>query len=286
MIEQRSPEWFAQQRGRLTASLAGAALGLSPNMSKEAAFRALGRSMHGLDDEFEGNVATEWGSANEDLAKAAYELETGNTVAPAEFVPYSDWSGASPDGYVGPNGLVEFKCPFGLREDENPEFKPIEDQLHYYARVQLQMFFCGKNWCDFFQWTPYGMKIERVNPDPDWIAQSLAVLKKFWDDAKAAPKAEFKEPMRKLIDTPEAVRLVREYDELSEAIDNAKTRQEDIIARMVEVSKGKNAKIAGRNFTLAKRKGSVSYAEAIKELVPDADLEKWRGKPSESWQLK
>ena len=30
---------------------------------------------------------------------------------------------------------------------------------------------------------------------------------------------------------------------------------------------------------------AISYAKAIAELAPGADLEKWRGKPSSSWRL-
>jgi len=79
--------------------------------------------------------------------------------------------------------------------------------------------------------------------------------------------------------------LVAEYDELSDAIENATARKKDIIIRMAEMSGGKNADMAGRKLTLVKRAGSVAYAKALKELAPDADLEKWRGKASESWRL-
>ena len=48
---------------------------------------------------------------------------------------------------------------------------------------------------------------------------------------------------------------------------------------------GKNADVHGRKLTLVKKQGSISYAKAIKELLPDADLEKWRGKETESWRL-
>jgi len=55
---------------------------------------------------------------------------------------------------------------------------------------------------------------------------------------------------------------------------------------MVTLAGGKNALLAGRKLTLTERKGSISYAKAIKELCPKADLEKWRGKPSSSWGLR
>lgn len=286
MTEQRTEAWFAARRGRLTGSMAGAALGLAPYMSQDDCLRALVRDMHGFPSEFEGNIATEHGNNMEPQAVSAYELLTGNTVQDAPFVPFEDWSGASPDGYVDDDGLIEIKCPFGLRKDANPAFKSIEDQPHYYAQIQLQLHYTGREWCHFYQWTPHGEMLEVVKYDGAWINETLPKLKAFWWKAKEADPAEFEGPKRKLIDTPEAERLVAEYDELQEAIDNASDRKKDIIARMVEMSGGKNAEVAGRNLTLVKRVGSISYAKAIKELLPDADLEKWRGNPSESWQVK
>ena len=283
---QRTEEWYAARKGRLTASMAGAALGLAPYQSQDDCLRALVRDMHGMPSEFEGNIATEYGNANEELARAAYEMETGNTVRPAGFVAMEDWSGASPDGYVGDMGLLEIKCPFGLRKDPSPVFKSIKDQPHYYAQIQVQMFATSKTWCDFWQWSAHGFMLEVVKYDGAWLNENLPKLKAFWWKAKKSDPADFEGPKRALIDTPEAARLIAEYDELSEAIDNANDRKKDIIARMVEMSGGKNAVVAGRNLTLVKRPGSISYAKAIKELAPDADLEKWRGKASESWQVK
>lgn len=287
-MEQRTPEWFEARKGRVTASSAGALLDLAPYRSKEDAFRDLVRSINDLPSEFGGNVATEWGNANENLALAAYEFETGNVVEPAGFVPWDTWLGASPDGFIDApinsdaEGLLEIKCPFGVRKDENPTFKSIHDQPHYYAQVQIQMFCTDRSWCDFWQWTPSGNKLERIERDSEWLDKNLPTLKAIWDDAKNADPELYKGPKRPTYDTPEAERLVGEYDELSEAIENASARKKDIIARMVKISKGKDAIIAGRNLTLVKRKGAVSYAKALKKYAPDADLEPFRGKESES----
>ena len=286
MTEQRTPKWMTARKGRLTGSMVGAALGLAPYQSKEDCFRALVRSMHDMPSEFEGNIATEYGTNMEPQARSAYELRTGNTVQDAGFVPYDDWSGDSPDGYIGQDGLIEIKCPFGLRKDPSPEFKSIHDQPHYYAQMQWQLLVTDRSWCDFYQWSPHGDRLETVVYDPTWIAENLPRLHNFWWAASEADPAEYEGPRRKVVDTPEAAKLVAEYDELSDAIDNAAARKKDILARLVDMSGGKNAEVAGRNLTLVKSKGSVSYAKALKAIAPDADLEPYRGKPSESWQLK
>ncbi len=286
MTEQQTPEWFEARKGRLTGSLAGAALGFAPYMTQDDCLRSVVRSMNDMPSEFEGNIATDWGNNNEDLARSAYEMETGNTVEPAGFVPFEDWSGVSPDGYLRHHALIEIKCPFGIRKDADPVFKGIEDQPHYYAQIQLQLHATGRLFCHFFQWTPHGHQIEVVHYNAEWMAENLPKLKAFWWKAREANPAEFEGPKRKVIDTPEAANLIAEYDELRDAIDNANERKKDIVDQLVIMSSGKNAEVAGRNLTLVKRKGSISYAKAIKELLPDADLEPWRGKASEGWQIK
>lgn len=286
MIEQRSPEWFAARKGRLTGSIAGACLDLAPYMTKDAAFRVLVRSMHDMPDEFQGNIATEYGANNEDGAVLDYELETGRSVTPAPFVPWNNWLGASPDGYVGDDGLIEAKCPFGLRKDENPQFKSIADQPHYYAQVQVQLFVTGRSWCDFWQWSPHGTNLERVTYDGAWIDDNIPTLLAFWQDAKAADPADYEGLVRPTIDTPEALRLVQEYDDLKDAIDNATERKKEILAEIVRIANGKNAEVAGRKLTLTIRKGSIAYAKALNAAAPDFDVEPYRGKGSESWGLK
>lgn len=285
-MEQRSPEWFAARKGRITASLVGGLLECAPYMSKDDAFRSLVRSIYDMPSEFEGNIATEWGNNNEDTARRAYELETGNDVTPEGFIAFEAWAGASPDGLIGKDGMLEIKCPFGIRKDNPPEFKKAADQPHYYGQMQFQMFCAGRSWCDFFQWAPHGSKLERVTYDGAWINENVPKLQAIWGRAKDADRLEFEGPRRKVIDTPEADRLIAEFDELSEAIDNASDRKKDIITRLVEMSGGKDASVSGRNLTLVKRKGSVSYAKALKALAPNADLEPYRGKGSESWQVK
>ena len=182
--------------------------------------------------------------------------------------------------------MLEIKCPFGQRKTDPPDFKSIDDQPHYYAQMQIQMYCTGRMWCNFYQWSPRGTKLERVNYSEDWIDENLPELHEIWKRAKDADPADFVGEKRQEYDTPEAAKLVAEYEELSEAIELAEYRKKDIMARMVGMSGKRDAVIGGRNLTLVKRKGSVAYAKALTAIAPDADLEPYRGNASESWQLK
>ena len=181
-MEQRSPEWFAARKGRITGSSVGSILGLSPFGKRDDVMRRMVRDYMGLPTEFTGNVATEWGTLNEPGALKEYEMITGNTVEPATFVMYEDWLGASPDGLIDQDGLVEIKCPFGLRQKDDPKFKTIEEQPHYYTQIQIQLLVTGRKWCDFFQWTPKNMAIQTVNYSDSYTQTVLRGLRVFWEE--------------------------------------------------------------------------------------------------------
>lgn len=286
-MKQQSKQWFEARKGRVTDSVVGAILGIAPYMTREEALRSMVRSYHGAEREFIGNIATEWGNTNEETARWEYELETGNTVKEAGFDRYEDWLGASPDGYVGDDGLLEIKCPFGIRKDEPPVFKSIEDQPHYYAQIQIQLHVTGREWCHFWQWTQHGTKLETVNYDQAWIDENLPKLRQFYAEyLSELDNPEHLEPLRKEINTEETRRLVDEYDQLSEAIDNATERKKEVLAELVKASGEKNALVWGKKLTLTERVGSVSYAKVVKDHCPDVDLEQYRGKPSKFWGLK
>jgi putative phage-type endonuclease len=284
MIEQRTPEWHEQRKGRVTGSAVSAILGLAPYATRADVMRRMVRAYHGAESEFSGNVATEYGTQNEEGAIWQYEAETGNGVKPAPFVPKGDWLGASPDGYIGDVGLIEVKCPYGLRK--GGDFKSIQDQPHYYAQIQVQLHCTNRLWCDFYQWSPHGTKLETVFLDVEWLDANLPELRAFYDEYIAElSNPEHLDPLRVELNTLEAKRVIDEIDQLKEAEDNARERRKELEKGLVNMAGGKNANIWGRKLTQVQREGSISYAKAIKDIAPDADLEPYRGKPSSFWKL-
>lgn len=286
-MEQRSPEWFAARKGRITGSMVGAALGLDPNTSRDEAMRRMVRAYQGLPSEFVGNIATSWGTNHEEEAREAFEYDQSMNVVPASFVVHPDyeWLGASPDGYVRDYALLEIKCPFGLRDKPKPvQFKSIKEQPHYYAQMQIQMYCTDKIACYFWQWTPKDTKLEIVDFDPIWIEVNLPKLEEFYNEFLAIRNEGLEEKLD--LDTPAMRQRLAEYDDLAKQIEEAEARRKEILDQLVFESAGEDAVICGRKLTLVQRAGSVSYAKAIKELAPNADLEKWRGAPTSYWTLK
>lgn len=287
-MEQRTKEWFEARAGRITASSVGAILGHAPYATRDDVMRRMVREYHGAPSEFEGNIATDYGTRNEAGALTEYVMETGNNVEQIGFVNYEHWAGCSPDGLIGEDGGLEIKCPFGLRKDVVPAFKPLKEQPHYYDQIQFSLWVTYKLTWDFYQWSPRGTKLETVGVDHDWQSYSLPRLRQFYAEylVERENPAIHLEPKRPIIDTPEAHRIMAEYDQICEALDRAEERKKELLADMVKIAGEKNVVFAGRKLTKTEKAGAIAYAKAVKALLPDADLEPYRGKPSSYWGVK
>lgn len=296
IIPQRSAEWHAQRKMRITGSRIGAILGLSPWQKADDVLRAMVREYHGAESEFKGNIATEHGQHHETAAMLCFMRKTGLQVEQCGFFEYGDRMGASPDGLTSDGGVLELKVPYGLRK--GGEFKPLAEQPHYFAQLQMEMLSTGRKHGYFAQYrAPHGdpldfdavqesIHIERVEFDEGWLDANHHALDAFYQRLLAElDNPAHLEPLRVEVDTPDAQALLDKIDRLRQRQKEAAEAEKMALDNLVELVGGKDATVCGRKLTLVKREGAISYSKAIKELLPDADLEKWRSKPSESWRL-
>lgn len=274
-----------KRKGRITASIVGAILGNNPWMTRDDAMRRMVRDYHGAEPEFTGNIATEYGNANEPNAILDFQMETGLTVSKSKFIMREDWAGCTPDGLCSDGWGLETKCPFGLRD--GGEFKPLWAQPHYEDQIQFSLWVTGWPGWHFVQWQPNDFYHVDVTPCPDWQDTNIPRLRQFYAEyLDELENPDHLQPKRVTIDTPEAARMVREYDELCEQIELATERKKDLLADMVRVAGERNADFAGRRLTLTTRAGAVSYKKALDHYAPNADTSKFTGKPTEYWGLK
>lgn len=100
------------------------------------------------------NDAMRWGTEQEPWARQAYSELTGADVFECGFIPHPELqrAGASPDGLVEPNGLVEFKCPNSATHIETL-LGGIVPEKHI-LQMQFQMACVGRDWCDFVSFDP------------------------------------------------------------------------------------------------------------------------------------
>ena len=157
-IEQGSDEWKRIRAGKVTASRVSDVV--AKTKSGPSASRAtymgelLAERLTGQTAERFKSPAMQWGNDTEADARAAYSFYTGQDVAEIGFVdhPTVAMSGASPDGLVGDNGLVEIKCPNVSTHVETLLVGSIPNK--YRTQMMWQLACTGRRWCDFVSYDP------------------------------------------------------------------------------------------------------------------------------------
>lgn len=286
-MEQRSKEWFNARKGRITGSMVGAVLGVNPWSTPDDAMRTMVRSYFGADSEFTGNIATRHGVNNESEAIKNLESTTGLNVEEVGFVVHvdHDWLGASPDGFINDDAVVEIKCPYGKYLDIDPDFKSVFDQPHYYAQTQIEMYCSQRTKCYFYQWTLYDDKLESYELDQDWLDVNIPKLKAFHDQFLIECKSPDKH-LAPLVKSVKADKLATAYNTAKAHLELAKQAVDTAKNDLIALADGNKCNISGLLVSPVEKKGSVSYAKAIKDLLPGADLEPYRGKSTNYWLVK
>jgi putative phage-type endonuclease len=192
IVEQGSPEWRALRLGKVTASRITDVCARIKNGSwgasrKNYAAELIVERLTGKPGEGFKSPAMQWGSDCEPEARAAYEFFRNAEIEPASFVdhPEIDMAGASPDGFVGLDGLVEFKCPntaTHLSTLLTGEMPP-----EYMAQVQFQMACTGRHWVDWCSFDPrlppqMQLIVIRIERDEVEIARVAEIVREFLNE--------------------------------------------------------------------------------------------------------
>lgn len=190
-----TPNWHAARRGLLTASRVADALAVLKNGKPSESRRKLMVEL--LAERVSGYIvdhyvtpAMQHGIDNQPHAIAAYEAETGELVGPEVFVlhPEIDWAGATPDGTIGSDGLIEVKCPTTpthltwLLAGEVPE--------QHRLQMTFQLACTRRQWVDFVSYDPRikgdaQLFIRRFEPSRDEIEKVEAGARQFLAELEA-----------------------------------------------------------------------------------------------------
>jgi len=178
LMEQGSDAWFNIRIGKVTASrvadvLAKTKTGYSTTRDNYMAQLVCER-LTGQKGESFTNAAMQHGTETEPLARAAYEARYDVLVDEVGFVshPTIEMSGASPDGLVGDEGLLEIKAPNTATHIETLLSESVPNK--YYTQMQFQLSCTGRKWCDFVSFdnrlpTELQMFVKRVPRDDMYI---------------------------------------------------------------------------------------------------------------------
>jgi len=280
--KQGSPEWHDARKMRITGSRAAAILGCGKWKNADDVLREMVRQCHGSETEFQGNIATSYGKNHEDMAILCFMRRTGIFVEKCGFYAYGDMLGASPDGLTSDGGIIEVKVPYGKRDGINP-LDSIKDQPHYAVQVQMELLCTGRPFAYFVQYVvptdgvDEAMQVERVDADPDFYSKHEATFAAFLERVKSElNNPAHLAPLRAVKEADDDIEdVISELDKVTERIKTDGVRKAELMQKLIDFAGGKNAEIMGRKLTKAKDGVSVSYADAVKELLPGQDLAKW-----------
>lgn len=137
----------------------------------------------------------QWGNINERQALDEFTNATNLEVTPTGLWLHScGFLGASPDGLVGDNSIIEVKCPFRFRDKlMTEELKMnhsyivyfINDEVtlnsehEYYHQIQGNLAITNRELCYLWIWTPRENILVKVYRDNDWIS-NLKLLETFY----------------------------------------------------------------------------------------------------------
>lgn len=187
-MEQRSPEWFSARAGKVTASrvadlMARTKSGYSASRANYMA-ELICERLTGQPTEKFSNAAMQWGTDTEPQARVAYEFMTDNEVEEVGFIVHGDIPnfGASPDGQVGDEGLIEIKCPTTATHLDTLLTEKVPAK--YITQMQVQMACTGRLWCDFASFDPrlpaeMQLWVTRVERDDEAIKNIESEVVKF-----------------------------------------------------------------------------------------------------------
>jgi putative phage-type endonuclease len=148
-MDQRSDEWFSARLGFATASRMNDALAGSETAARRGyLIQLVTERLTEQQQESYNSAAMQRGTELEPVARMAYEFKNG-FVAKTGFHkhPSIEWFGASPDGLVGDDGLVEIKCPNSTTHVDYILEGKVPTK---YKRQMLAQLACtGRKWCDF-----------------------------------------------------------------------------------------------------------------------------------------
>ena len=186
-MTQGTEEWMKARLGRCTASriadmMAKTRTGWGTSRKNYAAELVIERLTGEPAPKYQ-NSAMLYGIECEPEARSAYAFMRDIEVEEVGFVPHPSiaMAGASPDGYVGADGLIEIKCPNTAQHLDTLLRETIDGDYIY--QMQFQMACTQRKWCDFVSYDRRlpGLElwIKRVPRNDRLIAELEVEVKSF-----------------------------------------------------------------------------------------------------------
>ncbi|KAK5639970.1 hypothetical protein RI129_010781 [Pyrocoelia pectoralis] len=186
--------WFEERRNRLTASMFGKICKRRSTTPTDGILKELFYRSN-----FLKTSAIVYGIENEENAIAKFSAQTKMTIQSCGLFVDSKYVflGASPDGIVDEEVLVEVKCLYSIRNlkikeavvtNKNICVHVVNDTLvlkrnhNYFYQIQGQLYICNKKYCYLILYTDKDLEYIRIERDDNFCSEMLVKLNRFWQD--------------------------------------------------------------------------------------------------------
>lgn len=188
--EQGSTAWLMARLGHLTASRMAEAMAFTKKGEPTAErtkymFELCAERLTDRMAEHYVTPAMQHGIESEPLARDAYEVATGNLVQQVGFARHDEieFFGASSDGLVGVDGMIEIKCQTTTNHLQTIYNGVVPEKYKPQLLAQCAVL-KGRSWCDFVAFDPrvapeMQLFIRRFTPTAEEIAEVEEQAKKF-----------------------------------------------------------------------------------------------------------
>ena len=188
-IAQDTAEWLQARCGLVTASrvadvMATVKSGQPSEKRRKYQMELLKEFLTGQCAEHYVTPEMDFGKQNEPVARAQYAVNREVEIERVGFIlhPHIPRSGASPDGCVGDDGLVELKVPKTETHLEYFLAGVVPEQ--YKPQMYWQMACAERQYCDFVSYDPrlpeeFGLLIVRLERDDAVIADMEDKVEQF-----------------------------------------------------------------------------------------------------------
>jgi putative phage-type endonuclease len=180
MIKQQTEEWFTERLGCVTGSRIYDVIHRKKNgeysVNRDHYMKQLAKeTITGVRIPTRSNEHTERGIKYEPVARFHYAMLVCSDVRTAGFCFHDKIgkTGASPDGFVGDDGILEIKCP--TEKNHLAHFLDIDAGIpeRYYPQVQWELACTKRKWAHYVSFNleckPREMYVKLIERDERYI---------------------------------------------------------------------------------------------------------------------
>jgi hypothetical protein len=189
VIPDTSSSWLPARVGVLTGSVFGKAIAKTKDgkwaaSRKDLLFEKLAERLTGVAADHFVTPAMQWGLDHEAGAKGLIEASQGIFVDKAGFClhPTIEFFGATPDGFIDTDGVLEIKCPTTKTHLTYLCNKKVPSE--YVPQMLAELACAGRRWALFASYDPrmppaQQLFLTRFEPTADAIAECEEQAKEF-----------------------------------------------------------------------------------------------------------